>query len=56
MTNEQTAFAILVNCVTSLGVDSGMNDQFNRDLWKATELMGISRIELLKSLKAGDND
>ncbi len=56
MTNEQTAFATLVNCVTSLGVASGMNDQFNKDLWRAAELMGISRMDLLKSLKAGDEN
>ena len=56
MTDEQTAFAILVNCMTSLGMDGGMNDQFNRDLWRAAELMGISRLELLRAIKAGDSD
>ena len=54
MTNEQQAFAILVNCLTSLGVDSGMNDQYNRDLWAAAELMGIGRIDLLKAIKTID--
>ncbi len=56
MTNEKTAFAILVNCLTSIGVDCGMNDQYNRDLWRAAELMGISRLDLLRSIKAGDED
>ena len=55
MTDEQTAFAILVNCLTSVGVDTGMNDQFNRDLWRAAELMGISRLDLLKSVNAADS-
>ena len=54
MTDKQKAFAILINCLTSVGQDCGMNDQYNRDLWTAAELMGISRLDLLKSLTIPD--
>jgi len=55
MTNEQKAFAIIVNCLTALGVDSGMGDKFNHDIWTAAELMGISRLDLLKSVHVADS-
>ena len=51
LTQEQAAFAMLVNCLTSLGVAAEMNEQFHADLWRAAELMGISRLDLLKRLK-----
>ena len=54
MTNEQKAFAILVNCLTSVGKSCDMNDQYNRDLWTAAALMGINKLDLLKSLTIPD--
>ena len=54
MTNEQKAFAIIVNCLLSVGVDTDKNHQFNKDLWKAAELMGISKLDLLRSINIAD--
>ena len=55
MTDEQKAFAIVINCLTSLGVDTCMNDKYNHDLWAAAELMGISKLDLLKSVNVADS-
>lgn len=55
MTNEQTAFAILINCLASLGVNAEMNETYNHDIWKAAELMGISKLDLLKSINIADS-
>ena len=56
MNEQQTAFAILVNCLISLGVSSGMNETFNKDLWRAAELMGVTKLDLLKTVSFTDKE
>ena len=56
MKNEQMAFAKIVNCLLSVGYSTQMNDQFNRDLWRSAELMGISKLDLLKAIKTPAED
>ena len=48
----QEAIGLLVNCIISVGIATGQNDQFNRDLWRAAELVGVSKLDLLELVNA----
>ena len=52
--NQKEAFAIIITCLLSVGVSTDKNDQFNRDLWRAAELLGISKLNLLKTVTKND--
>lgn len=47
---EKKGMMLLINCLMSCGLQLDKNDQFARDLWTAAELMGISKLDLLKSV------
>ena len=44
------AIGLIVGCVIALGVPNCMGDQFNKDLWRAYQLAGGSKSDLLRLL------
>jgi len=52
---QKQAIALITNCLLSLGVEADMNETFNEDLWKAAELFGVSKLDLLMSCQIKNN-
>ena len=50
MTDQQKAVALIINCLLGLGVSANMGERYNKDLWKAAELLGVSKVDLLKTI------
>jgi len=52
--NSKEAIGILANCLISVGQATGMNDRFTRDVWRAAELCGVSKVDLLRLLSTSN--
>ena len=54
MTDQQKAFAIVINCLVSLGDACNTTERYEDDLFRAAKLMDLDVMDLQNSLREGD--